>query len=268
MRKIGFNIMMLIEDRQSTKGERFLNPIPETFEKIDNSFHLSIDNVFYEVKIEKGESFIWFELDYGKPNPIDNELTNIKTGTKKENQRTLEEAELTSQLFALYDFKKELLYFSNLNKENVFTSILNKKLEKHLFLKRFYKQKEEFISILKEVDEISFTDAKNLFNQDTKRRQALIDLTGTNAPEKFTLSSHYFKASQLKHFIRDLFDSRARNELNELVIKGTDDNNFAFVYNVDTFMQKIIINVTRNDKGTFDSEKVKSKLINMLYNER
>lgn len=267
MKKISFKLLQLIEEKTS-RGEKFVRPSRDTFNDMESDFHIIIDDIFYEVNVEKNDSFIWFEFDYGQPNPIDNKLTNIKTGAKKENLRTLEEAELTNQLFALYDFEKELLYFSNLNKEKVFTNMLKEKLEKDFIIKRFYKQKEEFISILKEVDEISFTDAKNLFNQDTKRRQALIDLTGTNAPEKFTLSSHYSKASQLKHFIRELFDSRTRNELNELVIKGTDDNNFEFIYNVETFIQKIIINVTRNDKGTFDSGKVKSKLISMLYNER
>lgn len=267
MEKIGFNIMHLYEET-TEKGERFVNPSVDSFLSIETSFHLLLDNIYYEINVEKNNEFIWFVFNYGKPNPIDDNLTNINTGTKKENQRTPYEAELVQQLFVLYKFDNSLLYISNLKKEKTFVTMLIEKLDKKFQTQKFFKNREEFISILKEVEEVSFTDAKNLFNQDTSRRQALVDLTGTAAPEKFSLATKYPKNSKINGFIRKLFESRDNNELNDLVIRGIDNDNFSFVYNVETFIQKSTIQVAKNDNGLFNSKTVKNELLKELSNER
>lgn len=263
MEKIGFSIMHLYED-SIEKGERFINPDFESFSKIENSFNILLDNIFYEINIEKNNNFVWFVFNYGKPNPIDENLTNINTGEKKENQRTAEEAELIQQLFVLYKIENSLLYISNLNKEKTFVKMITEKLDKNFHTHKFFKSRDEFIAILKDVDEISFTDARNLFNQDTKRRQALIDLTGTDAPEKFSLLTKYRKSSQLTDFITKLFKSRDKNELSELIIRGVDNDNFSFTYNIESFIQKITIQVAKNDNGLFEPESVKDELLKLL----
>lgn len=266
MSKIGFNLMQLIE-KSSLAGERFIYPTFDTFIDLDSSFHILIDNAYHEVNIQKNENCIWFEFDYGKPDPIDNKLTNINTGEKKDNQRTNYEAELTHQLFALYDFNKNLLYLSNLNKEKMFEKMIQEKLQKQFIVKKFFKPKDEFISILQEVNEISFTEANNLFNQDSKKRQALIDLTGTAAPVKFTLDTIYPKDSKLKQFIKTLMESKEKIELKELVIKGIDEDGFGFIFNVESFIQKISISCNKEDNGKYSSSKVKTELFKRLYND-
>jgi hypothetical protein len=267
MSRIGFNLMQLIEENKSS-GEQFLTPTSESFNQIELSFHILMDNVYYEVTTEKENNYIWFAFDYGKPAPIDDKLTNINTGLKKDNPRTGDEAELLHQLFALYDFKRNLLYLSNLNKEKMFEQMLQEKLQHRFVTKKFFKSKDEFIEVLKEVNEISFTEAKDLFNQDSKTRQALIDLTGTDAPEKFTLNTLYSKNSKIEGFIKKLINSKGGSELNELVIKGIDNENFGFVFNVDSFVRKISVASTKNSKGKFDANLVKQELIKSLYNER
>ncbi|MDM8568356.1 hypothetical protein QUF50_02340 [Thiotrichales bacterium HSG1] len=264
MAKIGFNLMQLIEYKTKT-GERIVNPNFDTFTSLGSSFHMLIDDVYYEIKVQKEKEYIWFEFDYGKPNPIDNKLTNINSGRKKNNHRKNDEAELTNQLFVLYYFNKNMLYLSNLNKEKIFENMIQEKLSKTFEVKRFFKSKDDFISILKEVNEISFTEAKDLFNKDSKKRQALIDLTGVEAPEKFTLDTKYPKGSKIVDFILGLIKSREQTELNELVIRGTDNNNFDFVFNVDTFVQKIYISCDKENNGKFDPNIIKNKLLGRLH---
>ena len=266
MSEIGFNIMQLFEETTS-QGERFLNPPPESFSQLESSFHILMDGVYYEVTTKKGDNYIWFAFDYGKPEPIDDKLTNINTGSKKDNPRENDEAELLHQLFALYDFNKNLLYLSNLNKEKMFEKMLQEKLQRPFVTKKFFKPKDEFIDILKEVHEISFTEAKNLFNQDSKKRQALKDLTGTDAPEKFKLDTSYSKGSNIVGFVKKLIQSKNGCELNELVIRGIDNDNFGFVFNVDSFIQKISFPVRKNDKGKYDAELIKQELLRRLSDE-
>ncbi len=266
MSQIRFNIMKLIED-SSSPGEKYLTLSSECFNKIELSFYTSIDGVFYEINIKKGNNYIWFTFDYGKPNPIDDKLTNINTGVKKDNPREDDEAELLHQLFALYDFNKGLLYLSRSHKEKMFEKMLQEKLKRQFVTKKFFKSKDEFIGVLKKVNKISFTEARNLFNQNSKRRQALIDLTGTDAPENFTLDTSYSANSEIKNFIKELIESKSNSELQELVIRGIDNDDFHFVFNVDSFVQTILVTSTKNDNGKFDTDSVKQELLKILYHE-
>lgn len=260
MNKIGFNILQLIEEKTSS-GERFSAPSIESFASMESSFHILMDDVYYEINVEKKDNYIWFAFDYGKPDPIDNKLTNINTGSKKDNPRENDEAELLHQLFALYDFNKNLLYISNLKKEKMFAQMLEKKLQHSFTTKKCFKPKDEFIKILKEVNEISFTEVKDLFNLNSKTRQALKDLTGTDAPKKFTLNAKYSKNSNIIDFIKKLMKSKTDSELNELVIRGVDNNNFEFVFNVDSFVQQISVTFEKNQNGKFDAELIKLALL-------
>jgi hypothetical protein len=63
---------------------------------MESSFHILMDDVYYEINVEKKDNYIWFAFDYGKPDPIDNKLTNINTGSKKDNPRENDEISLTS----------------------------------------------------------------------------------------------------------------------------------------------------------------------------
>lgn len=263
MEKIPFNLMQLIEETQEV-GERFISPAFDSFNNMQNSFHTLVNDVYYEIKVQKEEDYIWFEFEHGKPNPIDDKLTNINTGVKKSNLRQDDEAELLKQLFVLYHFNKKILFISNSKKKQIFEQVLKQGTEKQFTVKSFFKTKEEFISLLKSVDKISFTEARNLFNYNSKKRQALIDLTGTDAPDKFTLEAHYKKKIDLVGFIGQLIDSQKGSKLKELIIQGTDESDFNFIFNVDSFVRKIEVQCEKENNGKYNPESVRKQLIKVI----
>lgn len=267
MDRIIFNKLQLIENSLDSV-ERFVVPTKSIFKHIEPQFHLLIDGTYYEINTEVTDNYVWFAFDYGKPNPIDEELTNINTGRKKDNPRNIDEAELLHQLFACYDFNEELLYLSSLHKISLFEFMLTEQLNIAVNVKKILKSADEFIEIFKQIDEISFTEIKDLFNQDSKKRQALIDLTGTDAPDKFALTAKYSKNRSIVSFIKELMLSKQSHHLKELVIKGVDNDNFEFVFNVDSFIQKITIPIDKDENGKFDPIDVKSMLISRLSYER
>jgi hypothetical protein len=55
--------------------------------------------------------------------------------------------------------------------------------------------------------------------------------------------------------------SKTDSELNELVIRGVDNNNFEFVFNVDSFVQQISVTFEKNQNGKFDAELIKLALL-------
>ena len=260
MEKIHFNVLQIIEESK-TVGERFVYPTIKTFKNLDTQFSILIDGVYYEVCIEKQEDFIWFSFDFGKPNPRDNHLTNISTGEKRDNDRELTEAELIQQFFCLYHYKNELLYISNIKKQNVLKILLQEKVKQKFSFKTIKKTKEQFISILAKINKITFTEARNLFSHDSKKRNALKDLTGVDSPKEFTIEASYEKSNDLVTFIYELFTEKDANSLKDLIICGSDENDFEIIFNNDTFSKKIEIKNTKDENGKYISDEVKINLL-------
>lgn len=255
-----FYLMQLFEESQES-GERFINPRLHSFQKLQQNFSRLENDTYYEVKTVKNEQYIWFVFDYGKPRPLDEDLTNINTGEKRENPRNDDEVEITKQFFVFYNFISKMLFISNSKKKDIFGNIISIELERKFHVKSLFKNKDEFISTLKSVEEIHFTEARNLFNLDSKRRQALIDLTGTNAPNSFSLAAKYDKQPTIIEFISTLISARKNTELKSLVIKGTDEHNFSFIFNVESFSQIIDIECQVKDNGKYDDEYLLMKMV-------
>ena len=263
MEKINFHLMQLIEETAQF-GERFIPPDLQYFDDVPPNFEITIDKFYYEVTFEKTAQYIWLDVAFGSPDPRDDELTNIKDGTKKNNPRDISEAELLKQLFCLYDFSKEILYLSNLQKKSFIETIFKEKTGRDFIIKPFYKSKDEFIDLLKSVNEISFTEARNLFDMNSRQRQALIDLSGTDSPENFTITASYSKGQKLYNFINILHNGRVNGSIRDLVIRGLDRDKFEIVFNNDTFSRKIEISSQKDNNGKHLPDSIKNYLLQEL----
>jgi len=260
MDKLSFNILQIVEESQ-VSGDRFIYPNKETFKDIEEDFHRLIEGTYYEVIADDNEDFIWFSFKFGKPNPRDNHVTHVKTGEKRTNQRDTEETELLYQFFCLYNYNTNYLYISNTNKKNILKKIIHEKTDKKYTFKSIKKTADEFMSILNKVDKITFTETKNLFSQDTKRRQALVDLTGTDAPDAFTIEAEYGEQSTIKKFINRLLTEQTNHTLKDLIICGSDEDDFDVIFNNDTFTRKVDIECKKDESGKYSADEVRESLI-------
>jgi len=264
METIGFSLIQLIEEAQQG-AERFVYPDANSFKNIPDSFEFRYEQFYYEIIVQKHTDYIWFYFNYGNPIPRDANLTNIDTGQKKKNPRENTKTELLKQLFCLYSYSKEILYISNYNKRKLFETVLKEKTSTSFMVKSISKTKDEFIELIKKISEISFTEARNLFNENSKERQALIDLTGTDAPDDFTITAKYSNqmTKKIKNFILKLINTKSKTNsaLKDLIIRGTDEDNFSVIFNNDIFIRKVNIKSDKDENGRFDSKSVKDTLL-------
>ena len=266
MERIGFSLMQLIVE-SDVETERFVIPTKDFFDCIDNT-PITNDGVYYEVECENNNEYLWLYFNFGKASPRNDKITNIETGEKKDNSRKNDEAELLDQLFVLYSYDKKILYISNSKKKKIVELLLKQNAKQDVSIKSFYKNPTEIISILKKVDKIKFTHTSNLFNQDSKERQALIDLTGTDAPESFTIEASY-STHKISNFLHVLFTGQEDNKISDLVICGRDESDFNFIYNTDSFSRRIdALCEKSNESGMFNPENVKQSLLNVIKNEK
>jgi len=262
MAEITFSIMQLIEESTSS-GDRFVFPTKNSFALLEETIKYNDGQTYFEINTEATDDYILLVFNFGTPTPRDNELTDINTGIKRENNRTITEAELNNQAFFIYHFQKNLLYLSNSQKKTALEKMLKEKLNTDFKLKTLFKDVNEFLNTLKECSRINFSHINDLFSSDSAKKQALADLTGTDAPNEFTITAKYSK-HKIENFIRNLSQEKSDNKISSLVINGIDESGFGIVYNTDSFQQKIKITATKDDNGKFNSGEVCSNLLNEI----
>lgn len=267
MADLHFAIMELLV-KSDVPGERFISPTKDAFEKLENNFTYSgRDGSFYDVSVKKRDNYIFFVFKFGNPEPRDENLTNIKTGDKTPNKRTIEEAELNKQAFFLFHYEQGFLYASSFQKRSVFVSLLKERLQIDFKVKSMFMNEQDFINILSECNSISFTHINNLFSSDSPQKQALVDLTGTDAPEEFKIIAKY-KPSKIVAFIKNICKAKRDNKISSLTICGIDEDGFDTIYNADTFRQKIKVSCKKDGSGYFIADSVCDKLLREITNER
>jgi len=253
-------LQLIVESNKSAIA--YIEPQFKHFEGVPNCFSHSENGTYYKLKKYLTEDYFALVVEFGKPAPHRNTLVNVNTNEEEENKRTDEEAELSKQSFFMYHFESKRLYLSNSKQIKLFSNILTKNSDQEIqfFVKRLFRNFEDFISILKGVDKIRFSGFKNLFSQDSKEFKALEDLTGTSSPECFTLEASY-NPMNLKLFLRRLKEAHSTNKIEELMICGVDENGFESVYNVETFSRQFKIKCNKNEEGIFENESMWGNLV-------
>jgi hypothetical protein len=259
MAEIQFAVMQLIEESVNS-GARFVSPTKNSFALLENEIQFNDNQTYFEISIEKTDDYIFFVFNFGNPTPRDNELTDVNTRVKRENSRTKTEAELNNQAFFFYYFQKNLLYLSNLHKKAAFEKMLKEKLNTNFKLKTIFKNIDDFINTLKACKQINFSHINDLFSNDSAKKQALVDLTGTDAPDTFTITARYNKHN-IENFIRNLSQEKNNNKISSLIINGLDESGFGIVYNTENFQQKIKITATKNENEKFKTDEIRDNLL-------
>ena len=60
-----------------------------------------------------------------------------------------------------------------------------------------------------------------------------------------------------------MFETKSKpdSSLKDLIIRGTDENNFSVIFNNDTFSRKVIIQSEKDENATFNPESIKNELL-------
>ena len=136
------------------------------------------------------------------------------------------------------------------------------------------KIKRNFLKKLSSVDEIQFTSKDDIFSTLSQKRGALYDLFETDGLEDLTLNVKLssMKINKIKTFLRRILKESENHQLSSILIRGNDDAGFEHVFNRDTFIKKISINVEKQQAtGKFLGSEVKDillKEIESLSNEK
>ena len=265
MPTLEFSAFQLIEE-QVQKGSRYISPTFDSFSKLPEAIRYSKDKTHYEGIAEKNQddNYIWLEFKYGNSSPRSPYAADPKTGDKQDNPLPKGHYVPTKQLFCIYSIEEEIIYLSNSKSLSLIQNILSLETGRAFIIKSIFKNMDEFINIVKSVDEISFSNINDIFGRNAKQRSALKDLVGDETPERMSIRAEYTGEFLPIKLLRQLFSAKQEHNLSRLVIRGKDESGLGLIFNTESFRHKVKVDYTKNEDDMIESNSVKYNIIQHL----
>jgi len=211
--------------------------------------------------------YIFMSLYEGRFLPLSSTVFNRELNSEQPNSRTEAEAEWNSQSYGIYNFKSKILYISNINKKSLFESIIKDRIlnnsDANVMISNIYKDVETFVEEISKAEKIFFArkkeDQVGLFSDN-----AQFDPKWSAGADSFTVELKYSKLKLFKKRVNDFFNLAKKKEISNLVCIGRGDDNLEKVFKVDKFIEKISLDVQKNERGLHEDELVFSALVNKL----
>lgn len=239
--------------------------LKDFFEQSEDKHELGGTHYLIEKEIVDDDYF-WLYARHGSTKPYSPDIYNTKKQQKEDNPKTINQLEPNKQSFALYSVNQKILYRSQPKNiawlEKYFATGL-----KNVTIKTFFKSPEEFLKVIKNVEQIKFVIKRNLFSRDKKLMsifQNIKNLYGLNLPEEFLLSAGFNHAKLTEKFIeafKKMAGLQVNCELESLLCVGRDDENLETIFNTNAFEKKFTLTVKKNRQGMLDPEDIKQYLI-------
>ena len=221
-------------------------------------------HVTYKIVRQPSDTGIFFSAEFGAPLPRREKIFNTEDHTERDNTRTENEAELREQFFVYFDLTSHIMYISNSQKKKIVKEFIKHIFNIEIELSFISRDIDEFISLLSECREISFTGIENLYTTDNDLRSSVINLAGLDAPDQFTIIAKY-SGKQISPWIRKLHTFFTGQAITKLVVKGRDSEGFEAIFNSDHFQQKIAVHCAKNTESMYEYNQVYDKLMEKLY---
>lgn len=184
------------------------------------------------------------------------------------NTRGPNEIEPRSQLFAFYDRKNSYFYLSDSRKQGFFIELFDSvtsDLNITWDFQKIFKSAREFAETIRSVKNVILTSEKDLFNQEDYKFP-LFGRMGN--PLSYELKVGFDGRSKFDSFLfvlEDLISRVKSGQYKSLICIGDGEDGIERVFNAETFVEKICINVDKKEEnGMYDPNEVKQAFIDRV----
>lgn len=257
-----FHAMMLyIDDEFPTKA------ILENLSEVGNEFHRKKQFLFSVEHGFIGENRYWMYFQYDNESLYTDVVVDTIDNETKSNPRPKNQVELRQQLFACYDLERKLLYVSDYAKRTSVADYLEEMLQKPVRIKNVIKSLDEFVSAVRYLKSVTFTQRRNLFTTtEDSLFQKQADLYGLDLPERSKLKFDYGHSpvGVARTALQSWGMKRESGEFDEVVVVGVDDEGFENSFNFSTMLSTIEIALSRDENYRYDPDSVRRLLLEKL----
>lgn len=213
------------------------------------------------------DQYFWMYFQYDNENLYSDTVIDTTDNSSKNNPRPKNQVEMRSQLFACYDFRRNLLYVSEYSKKSTVTDYIEEMLQKPTMAKNVYKSLDEFIAVVKYLKSVTFTQRRTLFTSTPEsifQRQA--NMFGLDLPEHSKLKLDYGSSpvGMVKNTLQNWELKRDSGEFEDVLIVGLDDTGFESTFNFSTMISSVEIDLARDENDRFNPDSVRTLLLAKL----
>ena len=262
---LNFSALHLVIGHESPSADKLASIF------VDREDNYSSNNTHYQIeKKNLNDDYFWLYARYGETLPRSDTVLNTESQKEESNPRNVNQAELNKQLFFLYCIKSSTLYLWNINKRSWVEKYLQARLNQKVVIKNFITDLDEFNRRIKIIKKIKFVAKSNLFTSAGSVMEILPnpeDLFGLGVPEKLLIQADFGNAKLTPSFIERLgkmVNWKDKCEADSLLCVGLDDKNFEMVFNAESFIQKINVDVKKGKQELYDPIVVQQALIEKL----
>lgn len=249
-------------------GDRF--PTIEDFVRLMDTGNSRFWKGTYLYVVEQemiADRYYWLYLQYDNANLYAPHVVDIVDDAVKDNPRPKNQVEMRNQLFACYDMQSGSLYISDYQKKAAITYYMEDTLQHAVKAKYIFSSIDEFLGRVTSLKSVSFTQKNNLYNlpQNSIFRK-VANIYGLDLPNHSKVKLDYGNTpiGTIRDAMRDWKVKREAGEFEDIVVVGVDDHGFEEVFNFQTAISSVDINVIKDDNGRFEPEAVKAALIVQL----
>lgn len=227
----------------------------------------AIESTHYSVSTGRfDEDYYWIYVRYGNERPYTDTVLNVKKHIEEPNPRSKVQVEQDKQLFGLYVKSKYTFYVSNTQKKSFFEKYFAHVTGEDVVIKRIFISADEFLKKITTVEKLKFVVQENLFSSSggfLSISPEHRDIFGLGMPHEYTIEGVFKGARKTPNFIHNFQNMVGWTkglEAKSLVCVGKDDNNAEFLYNADSFTQKVDIPAGKDVYGLYSEKEVLQQL--------
>lgn len=268
MDKITFSIFRLVIGENNNKFSlSSFSSIPDE-EKIPSEDGGNKYITYIEIA-PVGAQFLSVYLQSGKNKPWSKEVHDSERGFALEpNPRKVHQIEPNIQTFVLIDAAKQRVFISNSKKKSQIQNWLEGKLDQKVNIKSII-SKERFFDSIKALKSVEFGAANEMFPAGSGELSNTLkyDPHGFGLEVKSGSLRIEFEENELpeehaaKTKVGELVLQAERYSLDKLIVIGRTEENLERIFSLDGIIDRIEINVERNEEGFFGRRDVFRALI-------
>ncbi len=223
---------------------------------------------FYKIEKEIIEDrYLWLYSSYGKAYPRTDKVIEMTTHMEEDNPRKITQIEPDKQLFSIYDTIEKVLYISNRKKIGFYKLYLRSFIDEDIVIKNFYIDVDDFAEKVKTISSVNLITKNNLFSANSGLFQEEKNVFGLGEPTDFHLEALFENAKITDAFIRKIKEFnllKGQGEVETLICIGRDDKNIETVFNMDTFVDKLIVKANKDVQGLYDVVDIQHLILNKV----
>ena len=257
-----FNTFLL--DYEGTRSAT-LEDLKDAHEKHGEMYRPDGHKNLYVIETEIIEDrFFWLSCEYDDALSFREYVIDADTGEKQPNPRSQKQVEPRQQFFACYEDQRQRLFISTQAARSILQRFLTDITQKNYQTRYIYTSVDEFCSRIKTIKGFKFTQVNNLFARQNEIFQAVTAYSGLDVPNKLQMKVSF--GDTPVHQGREFVDKLKRNkeEFEHIIVIGADDSGVEQTFDFSSIIEKIEIDIHKDETEHYDPQDVKQLLLSKL----